>query len=69
MFDRKYYLNSDTLRFERVRLSPKQRIRFYVVFSLGLIALAVLLRSGFERYYPTPRQVIYEKENTTLGGS
>ena len=66
MFDRKYYLNSDTLRFERVRLSPKQRIRFYVVFSLGLIALAVLFRFGFERYYPTPRQVIYERENTTL---
>ncbi|MEN8230171.1 MAG: M23 family metallopeptidase [Bacteroidota bacterium] len=66
MFDRKYHLNPDTLQYERVRLTRKQRIRFSVVFSVGLIALAVLLRFGFERYHTTPRQVIYEKENTTL---
>lgn len=66
MFDRKYYLNPETLRYERDRLSSKQRLRFIVSFSIGLIALAVMLRFGFERYYPTPRQVIYEKENTTL---
>ncbi len=66
MFDRKYYLNPETLRFERVRLSGKQLMRFSVIFGIGLIALAVMLRFGFERYYPTPRQVIYEKENSTL---
>ena len=66
MFGRKYYLNPETLRFERVRLNSKQRIRYSVIISLGLIALAVVLRFGFERYYPTPRQVIYEKQNTTL---
>ncbi len=31
-----------------------------------MIALAVLLRFGFERYYPTPRQVIYQKDNARL---
>jgi len=66
MFGRKYYLNPETLRFERVRLNSKQRIQYSVIISLGLIALAVVLRFGFERYYPTPRQVIYEKQNTTL---
>ena len=66
MFGRKYYLNPETLRFERVRLTSKQSIRYSLIVSLGLIALAVMLRYGFERYYPTPRQVIYENQNTTL---
>ncbi len=66
MFDRKYYINPETLRFERVKLSLQQRIRFSFILSIGLIALAVVLRFGFERYYPTPRQVKYEKENTIL---
>ena len=66
MFGRKYFINPETLRFERVRLSRSQRIRNILVFGLGLIALAVVLRYGFERYYPTPRQLIYERENHQL---
>ena len=66
MFDKKYYLNPESLRYERVKLPPKQRVRFSVIFGFGLIALAVVLRFGFEHYYPTPRQLIYERENTTL---
>ncbi len=66
MINRKYYLNPETLRYERDRLSSRQRLHFVFAFSLGLIALAVMLRFGFERYYPTPRQVIYERENTAL---
>lgn len=66
MFDPKYHLNPETLRYERVRWSPKQRVQYSLIISLGLVALAVLLRFGFERYYPTPRQVIYERENTIL---
>ena len=66
MFGRKYFLNPETLRIERVRLSRNQRVRYVLVFGLGLIALAVVLRYGFERYYPTPRQLIYERENTQL---
>ncbi len=66
MFGRKYYIDSKTLRFERVRLSLAQRLRYSLLFTLGLIALAVMLRHGFERYYPTPRQLIYERDNTIL---
>ncbi len=66
MIGPKYYLNPETLRFERVRLSSKQRIQYSVIFSIGLIALAVMLRYGFEHYYPTPRQVIYERANNTI---
>jgi murein DD-endopeptidase MepM/ murein hydrolase activator NlpD len=66
MFGHKYYLNPETLRFERVRLNSKQRLRYALIFGLGLLALAVVLRYGFERYYPTPRQIIYQKENKTL---
>jgi len=63
---RKYFLNPETLRFERVRLSRGQRARLVLGVAIGLVALAVVLRYGFERYYPTPRQVIYEHENARL---
>jgi len=66
MFGPKYFLNPETLRVERVRLSKSQKRRYALVLGLGLIALAVFLRYGFERYYPTPRQIIYEQENTQL---
>jgi len=66
LFTRKYYLNPDTLRVERVRLNRDQKIRFGVICTVGLISLAVLMRHGFERNFPTPRQIIYEKENTVL---
>ena len=66
MFGKKYFINPETLRVERVRLSRGQQIRYYLFIGLGMIALAVLLRYGFERYYPTPRQMLYEQENTQL---
>ncbi len=66
LFGRKYYLNPETLQYERVKMTKRQLTRFSVVCAVGLITLAVLFRHGFERYYPTPRQVMYERENTTL---
>lgn len=66
MFERKYYINPETLRVERVSLTIRQRIRYSLILGVGLIALAVVLRTGFERFYPTPRQIIYEQENTQL---
>ena len=66
LFGRKYFLNPETLRYERVRLTGSQRIRYFLVIGIGLIALAVILRYGFERYYPTPRQIIYERDNSQL---
>lgn len=66
IFRRKYFLNSETLRYERVAFNSKQRIRFWLIGGVGLIAVAALLRFGFERHYPTPRQVMYQKENVAL---
>jgi murein DD-endopeptidase MepM/ murein hydrolase activator NlpD len=66
MIKKKYYINPQTLRYERVRFTRKQLIRFAGFFSLGLISLAILMRYGFERIYPTPRQIIYQKENSSL---
>lgn len=66
MIRKKYYINPETLRYERVRLAKKQLRRYVGLFSFGLISLAILMRFGFERIYPTPRQIIYQQENNTL---
>ncbi len=66
LFGRKYYINPETLRYERVKMSRSQRVRTFAVLGFGLVAVSVILRYGFERYYPTPRQIIYENENTQL---
>jgi murein DD-endopeptidase MepM/ murein hydrolase activator NlpD len=66
MIGRKYFLNPETLRFERVRLTRRQKLHTVLFTGLGLIALAILLRYGFESYFPTPRQIIYERNNAYL---
>jgi len=66
MFGKKYYINAETLRYERVKLTRKQLYRYVGLFGFGLICLAVLMRFGFERFYPTPRQIIYQHENVKL---
>jgi murein DD-endopeptidase MepM/ murein hydrolase activator NlpD len=66
IFAKRYYFNPETLRVEPVRFSRRQWIRFSLFFGFGLVALAVLMRFGFERYSPTPRQIIYEQENAQL---
>ena len=66
MLGKRYYINPETLRYERVRLTRKQLYRYLGIFTFGLISLAVLMRFGFERLYPTPRQVIYQRQNNIL---
>lgn len=66
MFGKKYYINPKTLRYERVRLTRQQLYRYVGLFSFGLICLAILMRFGFERFYPTPREIIYQQENNNL---
>lgn len=66
MFEKKYYINTETLRYERVKPTRKQLYRYVGIFSLGLICLAILMRMGFERFYPTPKQIIYQQENVKL---
>jgi murein DD-endopeptidase MepM/ murein hydrolase activator NlpD len=36
------------------------------LFSFGLISLAILMRLGFERFYPTPKEIIYQQVNRNL---
>ncbi|MDX2432471.1 MAG: M23 family metallopeptidase [Bacteroides sp.] len=66
LFAKRYFFNPETLRVERVTLSRREWVRYSLVFGLGLIAFAVFLRYGFEQFSPTPRQIIYEEENTQL---
>lgn len=66
MIERKYYINPKTLRYERVRLTRRRAARLAGIFAVGIISLAILMRVGFERFYPTPRQIIYQKENNIL---
>lgn len=66
MFGKKYYIDAETLRYERVKLTRKQLYRYAGLFGFGLICLAILMRFGFERFYPTPRQIIYQQENVKL---
>ena len=66
MLGRKYYISPETLRYERVKLTRKQLLRYVGLFSFGLISLAILMRFGFERFYPTPRQIIYQQQNEKL---
>lgn len=66
MIGKKYYINPETLRYERVKLTRKQLFRYLGLLSFGLISLAILMRLGFERFYPTPREIIYQQENNNL---
>jgi hypothetical protein len=66
MIGKKYYINPETLRYERVTLTRRQLIRYVALFSFGLISLAILMRTGFERIYPTPKEIIYQQKNLTL---
>jgi murein DD-endopeptidase MepM/ murein hydrolase activator NlpD len=66
MFGKKYYINPETLRYERVKLTLQQLYRYVGLFTFGLICLAILVRFGFERFFPTPREIIYQQENNNL---
>ena len=66
MLGKRYYINPETLRYERVKLSRKQLFNYVGFFTFGLICLAILMRFGFERFYPTPREIIYQQVNNRL---
>ncbi len=66
LFTTRYFFNPETLRVERVKWSRKEWVRNSMLIGFGLVTLAVFLRYGFERFSPTPRQIIYEQENAQL---
>lgn len=66
LFTKRYFFNPETLRVERVKWSRREWVRNSMLIGIGLVALAVFLRYGFEQFRPTPRQIIYEEENAQL---
>ncbi|MEZ5071865.1 MAG: M23 family metallopeptidase [Bacteroidales bacterium] len=66
MLRRIYHINPDTLRYEKLRISKKQLLIRGSAIALGLVALAVGLRFGFEQIHETPRQQRYTEENIAL---
>lgn len=66
IFSRKYHLNPETLRFEQVRMSSRQKVRLSLALAMGIIMIAIGLRIGFEHVYTTPKEIIYSKENASL---
>jgi murein DD-endopeptidase MepM/ murein hydrolase activator NlpD len=66
MFDRKYRINPETLRYEEIRLPRKQRLLLVFFVSLFLLVTAVGLRVLYDQHAKSPRLVYYEKKNSEL---
>ena len=63
---RKYRINPETLRYEEVKLAPKQRL--FLGFFIGVVLLgsAVGMRVLFDNHAKSPRLVFYENINHEL---
>ena len=66
MFVRKYRINPETLRFEEVRLAPKQRLFLAVFTGVLLLGTAVGMRVLYDNHSKSPRLVYYEEINNSL---
>ena len=66
MAGKKYYLNPETLRFERALPPPGKRAVNVLLLGVGLIILALFMRLGYEHFGKSPRLVYYEKQNESL---
>lgn len=66
MLGRKYKINPETLRYEEVKLAPKQRL--FLGFFIGVVLLgsAVGMRVLFDSHAKSPRLVHYENINHEL---
>lgn len=66
MLGRKYRINPKTLRYEEVKLAPKQRL--FLGFFIGVVLLgsAVGMRVLFDNHAKSPRLVYYENVNHEL---
>jgi len=66
MFGRKYRINPETLRYEEVKIAPKNRLFMAISIGVILLGLAVGLRVTYDSYSKSPRLVYYEKINREL---
>jgi murein DD-endopeptidase MepM/ murein hydrolase activator NlpD len=66
LFVRKYRINPETLRYEEVRLAPKQRLFLAVFTAVLLLVTAVGMRVLYDNHSKSPRLVYYEEINNNL---
>ncbi|HZH73601.1 MAG TPA: M23 family metallopeptidase [Mariniphaga sp.] len=66
MVKKKYKFNPDTLSYERVGISFKERIKKIVAYISSSFGLALILVIVFLNYYETPRSKELKRENQQL---
>jgi murein DD-endopeptidase MepM/ murein hydrolase activator NlpD len=66
MAKKKYKFNPDTLSYERIGISNKEKLGKIVTYISSSLALAIIMAVIFLSYYETPRTRILKKENQRL---
>lgn len=66
MAKKKYKFNPDTLSYERVGISTKEKLKKIAAYLSSSLALAILLTVLFLSFYETPRSKILKRENQKL---
>lgn len=66
LYSRKYRINPKTLRYEEVKLAPRQRLFLFFFIGIGLLGSAVGMRVLFDSHAKSPRLVYYENVNHEL---
>jgi len=66
MFGRKYYYNTDSLRIEELKLSPRQRLIRYSMYSVIAVLSAVILRVSVQQFVESPKEKYYSSQNLLL---
>ena len=63
---KKYKFNPDTLSYERVGISTKEKLGKIAAYLSSSLALAILMTVLFLSFYETPRSKILKRENKKL---
>ena len=66
MFKKSYYLNPDTIRFERVTHPISKKIRIITFVFFILIAFAAFLRIEFDKVAESPKKLLLVEKNNRL---
>ncbi len=66
MVKKKYKFNPDTLSYERVGISIRERLGKILTYLSSSLALAIILLIVFLNYYETPRSKALKRENQQL---
>jgi murein DD-endopeptidase MepM/ murein hydrolase activator NlpD len=66
MLRTKYYLNTETLRFEKVRHPLRKKLLNTSFYFVILLIIASGLRLGFDKIAESPKVVIYTEKNKEL---